>query len=34
VAGVPVVRDGALTAKGVEDILARHAVAAARFQAD
>jgi cytosine/adenosine deaminase-related metal-dependent hydrolase len=33
VAGKPVVRDGALTAGGVEGILTRHAAAAARIQA-
>ncbi|HEY1734460.1 MAG TPA: amidohydrolase family protein, partial [Acidimicrobiales bacterium] len=34
VAGVPVVRDGAVTATGVEGMLARHAAVAARFQQD
>ncbi|HEX2576526.1 MAG TPA: 8-oxoguanine deaminase [Aquihabitans sp.] len=33
VAGRPVVEDGLLAATGVEDVLARHAVAAARIQA-
>jgi hypothetical protein len=32
VAGRVIVRDGALTLPGVEDVLARHAAAAARLQ--